>query len=278
MIDLKHSDKKRVFEELAQDLQEKHHAEIPFSLTQKEFDTAATHFFDFLALPQKTKNEFYVRPTDDPRDTGIGYVRKLQAKGERDNKEYFHYHPSVEKRHFKKLLRKNDPVIDAFFDSARTIFKEAENILHEIVTVFETEHPHFREKIFPLSERWGSALRFLKYDVAGKGNFLAAGHYDMGACTLALAESAPGLRLGRDNETLRPVFRNGNTVFFMMGLNFPPITNDQFAPTWHDVVQESEDTFNAETARWAIVFFVGAVGLPFPSFSATGTPLSVGVK
>lgn len=234
-------------------------------------------FFDFLALPQKTKDEFYVRPTENPRDSGIGYVQKLQAKGERDNKEYFHYHPSIEETYFAELLSENDPVIDAFFDSARTIFKEAENALHEIVTVFEIAHPRFREKIFPLSEEWGSVLRFLKYDVAGKGNFLAAGHYDMGACTLALAESASGLRLGKDNETLMPVFRDGNTVFFMMGLNFPPITNNQFAPTWHDVVQDSENTFNTETARWAIVFFVGAVGLPLPSLAATGTPLTVEV-
>jgi hypothetical protein len=28
-----------------------------------------------------------------------------------------------------------------------------------------------------------------------------------------------------------------------------------FTPAWHDVVQESNDTYNNIVARWAIVFF-----------------------
>jgi len=272
MIDPTILDKKRVYDELAEQLLNTCHAEMAFPLSQKEFSCAAGTFFQFLALPQETKDTFFVKPTDDPRDSGVGYVRKVRAEGERDNKEYFHYHPSIEKEYFAPLLKEDDEVTAQFFDSARTIFNAAETTLSDIMDALETEHPGIRQKIFPLSEKWGSVLRFLKYDVAGMGNFLAKGHYDMGACTLALAESASGLRVGSNTDDLQPVTRKGDTTFFIGGYNFPHITNNTFKPTWHDVVQDSEKTFNDDTARWAIVFFVGAIDLPLPSLSETHSP------
>lgn len=274
MIDLKNPNKKEVYDKFATILKEKHVAEIPFSLPQEVFNSSAKHFFNFLSLPQEIKDKFYIQPSDDPRDSGVGYVRKLQKMGELDNKEFFHYHPSLEERHFKALLEEKNPLIDNFFESARKIFKESEKTLKEITDLLETQFSGINEKIFPLSEEYGTVLRFLKYDVAGMGNFLAKGHYDMGACTLALAESATGLRVGTNNKDLNSAKRVGDTAFFMAGFNFPFITNNELIPTWHDVVQESEDTFNEETARWAIVFFVGARGIPLPSHKETHTPLT----
>ena len=87
---------------------------------------------------------------------------------------------------------------------------------------------------------------------------------------MALAESAPGLRIGKDSESLRLVQRKDRLAIFMPGIHFPNLTNGDFVPAWHDAVSQDGDT--SSEARWAIVFFANAYRLRLPTFEEAHTP------
>jgi hypothetical protein len=115
-------------------------------------------------------------------------------------------------------------------------------------------HPGIYQKIFSANADRLLCLRFVKYDPAGKGGFLAKAHYDSGSCALALAESSPGLRVGKNNQTLKEIVRHGNTGIFMPAFTFAKdIGSEDFSPAWHDVVQKNN--LSETVARWAIILF-----------------------
>ena len=102
-------------------------------------------------------------------------------------------------------------------------------------------------------------LRFLKYNWQSSGKYLAKPHYDAGSFTLCLAESDPGLRIGRGPNDMKPVHHAENQAVFMLSSNFKKIMDgDSFSAGWHDVVQTNEDLIGKPYARWAIVAFIEA--------------------
>ena len=139
---------------------------------------------------------------------------------------------------------------------------------------FEKEFPGLYARFIVEDTHRRFYLRFLKYDTKGKGRFLARAHFDRGGATLAIAESAPGLRIGRNNsETgilhLEEVSHEEHSAIFFPSYHFPRLTGPEFEPAWHDVTQSSDDQYSEDTARWAIVFFADVYGLPLPSERAT---------
>jgi isopenicillin N synthase-like dioxygenase len=231
---------------------EKHYAPVAFPLSHEELNNAADTFLEFLTLPDVIKNSFSMKGGFEHNYGVIGYKDRRQEEGS-DKKEFFHYHPSLD-TYFESNPDKDMPEVEAFLKAARAIDAAAARVLKETLTMLEPEFPNIVSEYFPGTHR-RTILRFLKYDVAGKGKHLAKGHYDSGGCTLALAESAPGLRIGTYEEDLQPVVHADKTALFMPGLRFYTQTDQRFHPAWHDVVQASEDTLNESTARWAIVFF-----------------------
>ncbi len=248
---------------------------VAFPLSREEFVAAAETFFEFLTLPQETKNAvFFLRDQNDPQGTEVGYVRQVGAKDEeygyKDFKEYFHYHPDAEVR-FADVAAK-EPKLRAFMDAAGKIFGHAEEAVQGILTELDAEFPGLKGSFVSPTLPLARALRFLKYDAAGKGKFLARAHYDRGGCTLALAESAPGLRIGKDDASLTEVVHKDGTALFMPGFHFPEMTDGRIPAAWHDVVQASEDTISEDTARWAIVYFVNAYGRRLPTSAEVHAP------
>ena len=239
-------------------IKEKNFVELPFPISHSEFSKAADCFFEFLSLSYEAKQKFllYIDPTD--QESMVGYMKRQHKNGDYDEKEYFHYNRYAEVE-FAKLAEETGPKASEFFKCARYIYGSAEFIIGRVIKAFDAEFPGMYEKFFPLNAFPHFYLRFLKYNVMGEGNFLAGAHYDQGACTLALAESAPGLRIGRNEATLKDVEHKDGTVIFMPGLQFHLFTSEEFTPAWHDVVQKSEHTLNKEVARWAIVFFADPV-------------------
>ncbi len=267
---------KEEFEKLTAELAEKTYAELPFNLTHQDLVEAAEKFFAYLSLPQEEKDRlhFYDRPEN---RQGLGYVRKAGEEDEvsrTDYKEYFHYHPKLLTEFAgSELLTR--PETAAFFEAAGRIHAEALAASKELFRTISLEHAGFYERFFPDTEEYidFSALRFLKYEPSGQGNFLARAHYDRGCTTLALAESAPGLRIGKSAETLKEVVHKENVALFMPAYQLMEITDERFLPSWHDVVQSSNDVYRENAARWAIVFFADAPGVPVPSKEAAHTPV-----
>ncbi len=258
---------------LLRDLTTSSYTPVPFGLSNVEIREAVATFFEFLTLPQETKDALCAkRPTDAVSD--MGYIRtkgeKDQEIGYKDHKEYFHYHPEAEEVFANAA---HDPKVRAFFDAAGMIYEEASVTVKNVIRELSTEFPNLYENFFPEGKPREQILRFLKYDSRGLGQFLARAHYDRGGCTLALAESAPGLRIGKDDASLTPVVHKDRTALFMPAPQLHRLTNGRILPAWHDVVQASGDTVSEDAARWAVVFFVNAPGLEFPTAIETHVPV-----
>lgn len=252
------------YAELEQELKEKCHAVVPFRVSHKEFQEAIDVFVKFLALPLETKEKihFKIRPED--RGTEVGYRRYLRDEGQTDNREYVHYHRLAEERFAEK--RRQIPELDELLRSMKRIHDEAVGTVHQIMLALDERFPGISNKIE------NHYLRFLKYDRAKPGEFLAKGHYDRGSCTLALAESAPGLRMGVDDQHLKEIVHHEGEALFMPGLKFSLITSGEFVPTWHDVVQKGDDAYSDDIARWAIVLFADAKDMPIITYDEAHTP------
>jgi len=254
------------FRHLKQGVRDRNYTLVSFPLSQNDFNNAVSHFFEFLTLPDDIKNQFQSNIVREDEESFVGYIKREKAKQVDtatskvfyDQKEYFHYNRYAEK-HFKDLILGGDKRVKTFFDSARTIYEHAEVVAIHIIEELNTEFPELKEKFMPDGVEPHFYLRFLKYYTSGKGSFLAKGHYDQGGYTLALAESAPGLRIGKNEENLQEVVHRDGRAVFMPGFQLRFFTSEEFTPAWHDVIQKDEDTHDKETARWAVVFFVDPV-------------------
>lgn len=247
-----------------------HIAHIPFPISHSELCEAAEKYMAFLTLSDEIKGSFSLQGGFEHNYGLLGYKDRRTETG-MDRKEFFHYHPSIEK-YFSDSRYATSPVFLSFIEAARQIDAAAADTLHSLLGVMSERYPNIQREYFP-GEHRRTILRFLKYDIAGKGNFLARAHYDSGGCTLALAESAPGLRVGTAADDLTPVTHADHVALFMPGLCFHTVTDQTFHPVWHDVVQASENTHSDTTARWAIVFFAdGESQKERPSHDEVFTP------
>lgn len=266
-------ERREVFEKIRKALEESACAEVPFSLSQKRLEEGAQAFFRYLDIAQEEKEQlrFFDRPEN---RQGIGYVKRTSDRAYGDDKEFFHYHPKLLKEFAGNSLIEREETA-TFISIADEIYQEATSRMKEIIRTLETEYPGMYARLFPTTEEYieYSALRFLKYEPGGVGSFLANAHYDRGCMTLALAESAPGLRIGKGAGSLEEVVHKENTAVFMPAFQFRELTNGDFLPAWHDVVQKSEDLYRKDAARWAIVFFADTPDLRVPTRDECHTPL-----
>jgi len=241
------------FEELKRQIRDKQYAAVPFPVSHQIFEDSMNVFIEFLRLPQEVKDAVYFQVEPGARGTEVGYKLYKRDLGNKDNREYFHYHGAAEERF--KADAERIPELKRLLEVMRPIHASASEALSGVMNQFETAFPGIHDKFFPKENFPRFYLRFLKYDRLTPGEFLAKGHYDRGSCTLALAESAPGLRMGLNEQSLLEVVHDEGQALFMPGLKFPEITSDEFPPTWHDVIQKTEDGYRQDIARWAIVFF-----------------------
>jgi isopenicillin N synthase-like dioxygenase len=257
------------FKDIRVNLLEKNYSEIPFSLSKDELKKAAESFLEFLTLSQKIKDALSVDWNVGEHFSEIGYSKRRSDTG-KDDKEFFHFNEVIDIE-FKKKFSRRDPRVRKFLSHARIIYKEARKTLFNILLIFEKEFPGITGSFFQENKIPFLYLRFLKYDNKEDGEFLARAHYDRGTLTLALAESAPGLRIGHDEKTLSEVKHKNKTALFMPAIHFHEVTNKNFLPAWHDVVQKGENKVNKEVSRWAIVFFADALSSKTPTWKETHT-------
>lgn len=232
-------------ERIETEIQRQRYAILPFALSQSELDEAATSFGRFLELPAETKQAFTAKAHPEDRGSTIGYVLRTKEEG-KDQKEYFHYNRHVPD-FFPELLG-NNPVIDTFLLNAHRIYTTAEQQIIDITDTFGV-----KERFIPEQGPPRFYLRFLHYHHHNTDTFSAKGHYDRGALTLALWESAPGLRIGPKDQQVEVTHRNRDALLFP-GIDAEHVFGWEGA--WHDVVQKTASD------RKAIVFFVNRVDQP----------------
>lgn len=249
---------------------EQSYATVPFPVSKLQFQELIDTFVSFLALPFAVKQGLYFQVFPGDRGSEVGYKRYRREEGKTDNREYVHYHRAAEERFVD--ARTEVPEFDALLSAMKVVHDEALHSLTEVIAAFEQEFPGISQKFFATEKPGNFYLRVLKYDNAEVGEFLAKGHYDRGTCTLALAESAPGLRLGINDTNLGEVIHKEHEALFLHGLKFPEVTSESFLPTWHDVIQQSTHSYSPEIARWAVVFFADAHDLPPISYTEAHSP------
>lgn len=263
------------YEKIISDIKKQNYVEVPLLISKEALENAAKNFLEFLTLPQKLKDRFTVVADKSDRGSDSGYACRKKDKGNSDNKEFFNYR-KISGILLKDVIKdySDNPRVSNFFSSTQEIFDGAVDTLKQIISLIDIKHNGIYDKIFLQNPNRLLCLRFVKYDPAGKGKFLAKAHYDRGSCSLALAESAPGLRIGINDANLTEVVRHGNTAIFMPAFTFAKdVGSDEFTPAWHDVVQKSENIHSKDVARWAIILFadVKTEGI---SYSDTHKPKS----
>lgn len=246
------------FSDLQTQLAKDHFARIPFTKDNEHLAPIIEKFFAFMALPEETKKRFSFRLIPEDRGTEVGYWTRSRATGALDNRGYFHYNEYADERF--RAEGSDCPELIAYMDAVRPLFLEGQEAMKEVIRSVDTKFPGIYDTIFPVDRHPLLLLRMLAYERMEPGDFLAKGHYDRGFCTIAIAESAPGLRIGTTPEDVKLVEHQPNIALFFPGLTMQDYTSTDFIPSWHDVIQQEEHILNNQTARWAIVLFSGAWG------------------
>jgi isopenicillin N synthase-like dioxygenase len=256
---------------LIEQLKRRPFAPVPLTFPVEVLEQGARDFLKFIALPDEVKDTLSLRhiPGMHP-GYRIGYERRRrQEKGARDSKEFVHYTPEMSEL-LKNEIAQLPADLGTFLQTANKIFLGAQATLQAVLESLDEKFPGLSEKYKAPGSY--ALLRFLKYDRLAPGDFLAVGHYDRGGCTLALAESAPGLRIGFNPSNIASVTRGPGQALFMPALFFENLTGGEVRPAWHDVVQRGTDTVSDDIARWAIVFFADPAGTPAYTAEDAHTP------
>ncbi len=181
----------------------------------------------------------------------MGYQRRSKDSGDGDSKMFFHYHPALETKMISSVRDHN--VVQLFLEKANVIWHKAHDKMKEILKTMDSRFPGAYNSVFKTGEHEiHLTLRFLKYKTQKITEKIARSHFDVGTCTLAIAESHPGLRIGSCESNLTPVTHQFKKAAFFLAQNFEAMVGkeSELLPGWHDVVQVNENQ-----DRWAIVAF-----------------------
>jgi isopenicillin N synthase-like dioxygenase len=248
------------FRKIQESLMDTSYVTVPFPLDSITLEKAVNAFLKFLEEPVTVKQHinFTIAPLHRRGDVGFAH-RNPSDHIYNDSKEFFHYHPALLKKYsdfieeqpaVKDFVLKAKPIWEAVYQTVKDILETFEEYFPGVCTkVFDTEHPHI-------------LLRFLRYDWQKSEDFLAKPHFDAGSFTLAVAESSPGLRIGRSPEHLKLVEHEPGNAIFMLSSNFQKVINtDKLSAGWHDVIQMDKTQIGKPFARWAMVAFIDAHGV-----------------
>ena len=242
-------------ETLREHLKNKPYLQLPFPVNNVSLDKAITSYFKFLELPDEVKSYINIKISPLHRRGDIGFAHREPSDGiYNDSKDFFHFHPKIFDE-YKNFL-KDQPIICDFLNNAMPIWQTTHDISYQILQLFEKDFPGTIAKIFDTKDIH-IIVRFLKYNWSHSGKYLAKPHFDAGSFTLAIAESCPGLRIGKGPDDLQAIDHEDGKAVFFVSSNFKKIIDtDDLSPGWHDVIQLDETQLGKPFARWAIVAFI----------------------
>jgi hypothetical protein len=245
-------------------LSKSYHA-VPFPLDNTYITAVISDtFYPFLASEECS--HIYFKLDEDSRRSDLGYVLRESRNTHFDDKVYFHYHPAIWEQ-YKGWIDEH-PITKRFLEHAHRIWLAAGETIEGPLAHLNYRYPGLAMQFLGQApEKRKYLIRFLRYSPKEvKGDILAKAHFDAGCMTLAIAESTPGLRIGRDQESLREVaHRDRQALFFLSSTFQAQVEATYFHPGWHDVIRKSDDN----TPRWAVVAFFEAPDVAAPSWEAT---------
>lgn len=256
--------------DLAGQLDHQLFARVPFDVSKQQLDEVADRFLAFLALPDAIKRQLHF-PARSHRASADGYTDKSTVD-RKDPKQFFHWSPWLQDQPVSRDLQNSNATVKQFFDAASILYQKIEQALF---TLFDHHLPDYRDQVFADGKLIDGILRLLCYAPRPQHSFGARAHFDKGFCTLAVADSAPGLRIGCcDEHPLTAVrYREGEALFMPAWMLFQA-SNGLIKPAWHDVVHApGEPDVNEICARWSIVFFINNPTYSFSSWDELHTPL-----
>lgn len=244
---------------------------MQFPLAGEQLCAAADAFLNFLEIEEGVIRQLHY-PTGVERETPLGYTDKRAAVG-KDPKRFFHYRPALEHEPTVRKLREEHEGIRTFLDSAASVHTAAERTAFAVCDAF----PEIRARTVHDGRLARTVLRFLAYSEKTEGAdaaFAAKAHYDKSFGALAIAESAPGLRIGCCKQhPLEQMTHRSGTSIFMPGLLFFE-TKPAVLPAWHDVIHAPDvPAVRPGCARWAIVLFIDDKDGNYPSWETAHTPV-----
>lgn len=254
-------------------LKESNFAEIPIIIKRDDLVNSANLFLTFLEkVPDHVKRGIHFK-SPFPRGSADGYSDKREIGG-KDPKEFIHWGPRLLKHPAYTDLYDTSSDAKAFFDEAERIYADMDRRVCEL---FKTEFPELANHCIVGGKLANAVLRFLCYTPDDLVEFNAKPHYDKSFGTVALAESASGLRIGCcDKHPLRKVIHSEDMALFMPGELMFKYSNRTIIPAWHDVKTSTETPDVSERCRrWAIVFFIDHKDGNYPSWDAVHKPLQV---
>lgn len=244
------------FQEIKKQLKENQYAVFPFAFPKEKIDRIVNAFMKFLELPDEDKKSLLYRIEAQERGSEVGYNIRVRKEGDIDDRVYFHYHPDAERGFAEQ--RKTNKELNEILTAMKPLYEQALETTKQIISLFEKKFPGVTEKFFKNDIAAKGYLRIVAYNQQIPGDLLAQGHFDRGSCTLAIAESSPGLRIGTSKENVKNAVYKPNKALFFGGIRFPDATDSTYKAAWHDVVQKEQDAFSKIYTRWAIVFFLDA--------------------
>ena len=254
-------------------LNHNHFVSVPLTIPHHDLTDAAQSFLTFLTeIPEPEKRSVHFKSAFD-RGSAEGYNDKRGIAG-KDPKEFFHWSPRLFEYPQYHALSQSSV-------HARDFFERAEHLYTYLDTVTSSLFLEHFSELAPncvIDGKLANAvLRFLCYSPRSTETFNAQPHYDKGYGTLALAESAPGLRIGCcDKHPLTEVMHTEGTALFMPADLMFEDSDRTIIPAWHDVATDSSvKPISDRCERWAIVFFIGDKDGRFSSWDKVHSPLDV---
>lgn len=239
-------------------------------MDQAELGAAARLFLRFLSLPSETKRQLHFAARSH-RASADGYTDKSRID-QKDPKQFFHWSPYLMSLPQAQSLADKYEEVNDFFEAANNVYSHVETTL---LKLFNNQLLAYKDNVFSNEKLTDGILRFLCYSPRKEQSFCARAHFDKGFSTLAIADSAPGLRIGcGDFQQLKAVKYGNGTALFMPAWMLFEASDRTIKPAWHDVIHApSEQNVNSFCARWSIVFFVNAPDAAFSSWNEVHTPL-----
>ncbi len=236
------------------DLLTKSYHEVPFSLGKQQISMIMRSYYAFLEEPPEVVSYICMKLDPKSRRSDLGYTQRKSEFSHFDDKEFFHYHPKIWEEYGEWI--EDHPVVKEFLVQADIVWKAAQEALRTPLSLLDRRYPGLAAQYSSNHPQF--LIRFLKYSPGKiRGAELAKGHFDAGSMTLAIAESSPGLRIGKDAQDLKSVAHSEYKALFFLASTFQKQVGDTFFhPAWHDVIRVSDSKI--DESRWALVCFLEA--------------------
>ncbi len=254
---------------------------IKIELAKDEVQNVMDSYLNFLTLPQPERERLFHLDESRPRTGETGYVRKNadSSSHDNDNKHYFHMTPDLWERFQPISLegRKLPFESKLLIWNSHYVYQSLGKAALQKYIELETDFPLLKGIHFPSNGTLQHKLRLVAYQ-GGKDKTLAAGHYDKGTGTIAVAESHGGLRVGHSPKDLQLVERDQFEPIFFHGYGWHQLAEMLDVKTgrraaWHDVIDTGERV-REDVMRWAMIYFLDPANIYLESTKEqTHTPI-----